>query len=115
MSAALVALDPFVQDTHVAELRREAANAVARQQRLRQEAATIGAQAREIERRASLALARGEGFLARQILARGIVTLKTRDALEAELAEARGHVSCLLATMVRAENRAWGTRDPRRG
>jgi phage shock protein A len=109
MSAALVAPSPFAQDTQatVVELRREAAGAVARQQRLREEITKIGAQAHEIERRASRALARGEDLLARQILARGIFTLKARDALEVELAEARGHVCRLLATMVRAENRAW--------
>jgi phage shock protein A len=109
MSAALVAPNPFVRDTHaaVAELRREAASAVARQQRLREETATIRAQAREIERQASQALARGEDILGRQILARGLFALTRRDALEAELAEARSQVSRLLTTMVRAENRAW--------
>jgi phage shock protein A len=116
MSAALVALDPFVQDTHAAvvELRREAVNAVARQQRLREEIAKIRAHARAIEQQASRALARGEDLLARQILARGIFTLKTRDALESELAETRGHVSRLLTTMVRTENRAWGARGSHR-
>jgi phage shock protein A len=109
MSAALVAPNPFAQDTHAAvvELRREAVSAVARQQQLREELSAIAKQAREIEQQASRALARGEDLLARQILARGIFTLKARDTLEAELAEARGHVARLLATMVRTENRAW--------
>ena len=109
MSAAVVAFDPFVQDMEgaVVELRRDAVNAVIRQQRLREEIAAIRTRASEIEQQASRALARGEDLLARQILARGICTLKTRDVLEAELAEARGHVGQLLATMVRAENRAW--------
>jgi len=117
MSAALVAPHPFAQDTHAAvvELRREAANAVARQQQLRQEIAKIRAQARAIEQQASRAFARGEDLVARQILARGIFTLETRDALEAELAETRGHVSRLLTTMVRAENRAWRKSDTHRG
>lgn len=112
MSAAPVALDPLVWNTHAAvvELRREAVSAVARQQHLREEIATIRTHAREIEQQASRALARGEDLLARQILARGIFTLKTRDALEAELAEARCHVSRLLTTMVRTENRAWRAR-----
>ena len=70
----------------------------------------IRTRAHEIEQQASRALARGEDLLARQILARGIFTLKTRDALEAELAEARGHVARLLTTMVRTENRAWSER-----
>jgi phage shock protein A len=109
MSAALVAPNPFVQDTEgaVVELRREAVNAVVRQQQLREEIARIRTRAHEIEQQASRALARGEELLARQILARGIFTLKTRDTLEAELAEARGHVGRLLTTMVRTENRAW--------
>ena len=118
MSAALVAPNPFAQDTEgaVVQLRREAVNAVVRQQQLREEIARIRTQAHEIEQQASRALARGEELLARQILARGIFTLKTRDALEAELAEARGHVGRLLTTMVRTENRAWyakGSQDQR--
>jgi len=112
MSAAEVALDPVVysMERAVVELRREAVNAVIRQQQLREEIAQIRTRASEIERQASQALARGEDLLARQILARGICTLKTRDLLEAELAEARGHVSRLLTTMVRTENRAWPVR-----
>ncbi len=112
MSAALVAPNPFTTDTEGAavQLRREAVNAVVRQQQLREEFSAIARQASEIEQQASQALARGEDLLARQILARGICTLKTRDALEADLAETRGRVSRLLTTMVRSENRAWLTR-----
>ena len=108
MSAAVVALDPFVRGTEsaVAELRREAVDAVARQQRIREELASICTRASEVERQASRAFVRGDDLLARQILARGIFTLKARDALEAELVETRGHVARLLTTMVRAENRA---------
>ena len=109
MSAAGVALDRFVQGTEgaVVELRREAVNAVARQRQLREELAAIRARACAIERQAARALERGDDLLARQVLARGIFTLKTRDHLEAELADSRGHVARLLTTMVRAENRAW--------
>jgi phage shock protein A len=108
MSAVVVALDPFVRSTEsaVAELRREAVDAVVRQQQLREQLAAIRARACEVERQASRALARGDDLLARQILARGIFTLKTRDSLQAELAESRGHVARLLTTMVRTENRA---------
>ena len=118
MSAALVAPNPFAQDTQGAavQLRREAVDAVVRQQQLREEFSAIARQASEIEQQASQALARGEDLLARQILARGIYTLKTRDALEAELAQAREHVAQLLTTMVRTENRAWpvkGSQDER--
>jgi phage shock protein A len=107
MSAAVVALDPYVPGSAVAELRRKAVDAVVRQQQLREELAAIRARAYEVERQASRALARGDDLLARQILARGIFTLKTRDSLEAELVESRGHVARLLTTMVRTENRAW--------
>jgi phage shock protein A len=114
MSAAVVALDPCAQgtDSAVAELRREALSAVVRQQQLREELAAIRTQACEIERRAARALARGDDLLGRQILARGIFTLKARDALEAELVECRAHVGRLLATMVRTEDRAWRATDP---
>jgi phage shock protein A len=109
MNAGVVALDPYVKGTEsaVAELRRKAVRAVARQQRLLEELEAIRTQACEIERQAAGALARGEELLGRQILARGMFTLQTRDALEAEFAEARGQVCRLLTTMVRAENRAW--------
>ena len=115
MSAAVVALDPCAQGTQsaVAELRREALSAVVRQQQVREELAAIRTQASEIERRAARALARGEDLLGRQILARGIFTLKAREALEAELAECRADVARLLATMVRAENQAWQATSPR--
>jgi phage shock protein A len=109
MSAGVVTLDPFVQGTEsaVAELRREALSAVVRQQQVKGELAALRTQACAIERRAARALARGDDLLGRQILARGMFTLQTRDALEAELAEARGQVCRLLTTMVRVENRAW--------
>jgi phage shock protein A len=109
MSAGVVTFDPFVQGTEsaVAELRREAVSAIARQQRLLEELEAIRTRAGAIERQASRALARGDDLLGRQILARGMCTLQTRDALEAGLAEARGQVCRLLTTMVRVENRAW--------
>lgn len=112
MSAAVVAPNPFAHVTEgaVVQLRREAVSAVARQQQLREELSSLRRQASQIEQQASRALARGEDLLARQILARGIVTLKTREALEAELAEARGQVARLLGAMVRTENRAWRAR-----
>jgi phage shock protein A len=117
MSAALVAPNPFVQDTGgaVLQLRREAVNAVVRQRQLREELSAVARRASEIEQEASRALARGEDLLARQILARGLYTLKTRDALEAELVEARGRVAQLLTTMVRTENGAWFARGTHRG
>jgi phage shock protein A len=91
----------------VVELRRETLTAVVRQQALREQLSRLQARAGRVEQSASRAFGRGEELLARQILARGICTLKERDALEEELAGARRRVVELLAAMVRAENRAW--------
>jgi len=115
MRAAEVALDQAVRGMEgaVVELRREAVDAVVRQKRLREEASAVRSRAEEIEREASRALARGEELIARQILARGLCTLKTRDALEAELAEARGRVARLLTAIARAEDRVWLGRPSR--
>jgi phage shock protein A len=112
MSGIQVALHPLVRDTGetVFALRREAVEAVARQRRLRERLSPAQAQADAIEEEARRALARGEDLLARQVLARGLCTLETRRLLEQELDEARRDVARLLATLVRAENRAWGLR-----
>jgi hypothetical protein len=114
MSAAGFALDPCarVTESAVAELRRAAVSAVVRQQQVREELDAIRTQAGHIERRAARALARGDDLIGRQILARGIFTLKARDALEAELAECRTHVARLLASMVQAQKRAWQATSP---
>jgi phage shock protein A len=93
--------------TEVAELRRETVAAVVRQQRLREDLSRVQARAAWVEERAWRAFGRGDEILARQILARGICTLKERDGLEEELTEASRHVIELLAAMVRAENRSW--------
>jgi phage shock protein A len=109
MSVAEVAALPFVSapEGAIVELRREAVDAVARQKRLDEEAATVRAQAAEVEDEARRAFARGEDRLARHILARGLCTLETRERLERELAESRRAVVRLLGTIVRTENRAW--------
>jgi phage shock protein A len=109
MSAAVFDLDPFARstDSAVVALRREAVRAVARQEQLRRELAGIRTRACEIEEQASRALGLGDGIRARQILARGMLTLQTRDALEAELVLSRGEVARLAEAMVRSENRRW--------
>jgi phage shock protein A len=115
MSAAVVALDPWAQggtQSAVAELRREALRAVVRQQQVREQLAAIRMQVCEIERRAARALERGDDLLGRQILARGMFTLKAREALEAELVECRASVARLLQQMTRAEDRAWQAAHP---
>ena len=91
----------------VAELRREAVTAVVRQRRLREELSQVQGEAALIEEKASRALRRKEDTLARRILARGISTLKTRDALEEDIVDARRRVSEILTALVRAEDRAW--------
>jgi phage shock protein A len=88
------------------ELRREAVTAVAQRQRLREEAFTARQMAAAVERRAARALERGEEILARQILARDICTLKSRDALETELSETSRSVAGLLDRLVRTEDEA---------
>jgi phage shock protein A len=101
---------PCEMEGAVVELRREAVDLVARQQRLREELSRVGPQARWIEQRAGRALERGEEILARQILDRGMCALKTRETLEEELAGVRRRVVELLAAIVRAEDRFWRSR-----
>jgi len=91
----------------VVELRRDAVAAVVLHRRLREQLSGVRAKAAFIERRASRALGRGEESFARRILAQGICTLKTRDAIEEEADHARRRVSDLLFALVRAENQGW--------
>jgi phage shock protein A len=109
MRTAEAALLHFVSDAQgsVVELRRDAVTAVVRQQRIREELSRVRPQAAWIEERASRALARGEELRGRQILADGLCTLEARDALEAELREARERLTGILTALVRAENRVW--------
>jgi phage shock protein A len=93
-------------EASVVELRREAVAAVARQQRLREQLAAVRPQAAGIEQKACRAFERGEELLARQILARGLWALQTRDALEEQLGAARRHVRARLAAVARAESGA---------
>jgi phage shock protein A len=113
MSVAEIAAVPFVRGLEgaVVELRREAVNAVVRQQRLREETSAVRAQAVEIEEQARRALARGEERLARQILACGLCTLDARERLQQELGESRRLVLRLLETLVRTEDQARGIRQ----
>jgi phage shock protein A len=95
------------EDEPIVELRRDAVAAVVLHQRLREELAVEGAKAAFIEARACRALGRGDDALARRILAQGICTLKTRDALEQDADHARRAVSDALFALIRAENQAW--------
>jgi phage shock protein A len=112
MCVAEVAALPFVRDGEgaIVALRREAVEAVARQQRLHAEVLAARAQAIEIEDAARRALSAGDGLLARQVLARGLCTLEARDRLERELEDSRRLLARLLSNIVRTENREWGLR-----
>ncbi|HEX9190387.1 MAG TPA: hypothetical protein VGB87_25140, partial [Vicinamibacteria bacterium] len=92
----------------------QAAAAVAHQRRLRDEAAAVRPRAAQIEAEARRALARGGEWSARQVLARGLSTLEARAQLDREIEGSRRAIAGLLATLVRAENRAWGLRPPAR-
>jgi phage shock protein A len=86
------------------ELRRETVAAVAREKRLEKQVSAAEELAREVERNAELALGRGDERLARQILAKKIQTLKSRDTLGEELAGARQLAAQLRADLVRMQN-----------
>lgn len=94
------------------ELRRAAVLALARQQELRERLARLRAEARFVEERAERALARGEEILARQILARGLLTLEARDSLERELDVARREVLALAASLLRPRRPVGGAKAP---
>jgi phage shock protein A len=107
MAAVALGHLPREMEGAVVEMRREAVDLVARQQRLRQELSRVAVEARQIEDRAAEALARGEEIRARQILAGGICALKAREALQDELTGVSRRVVGLLAAIVREENRLW--------
>jgi len=86
-------------------LRREMVAAVARQNRLRTQLFAAEEAASRIECEATMALARGEELVARQVVARDIGTLKTRDTLERELAGASQLSARLVAYLIRMEDR----------
>ena len=90
----------------IVDLRRETVTAVARQSRLRKHLFAAEEASRGVELQATLAVQRGDELGARQILGRKIGALKTRDALEVELAEASGLSARLVAGLIRMEDRA---------
>jgi phage shock protein A len=93
-------------DTSIVELRREMVMAIARRNRLRYELLRAEESASQVERQASLALARGNEVRARHLLGREIGALKARDALEVELTEAARATARLVATLIRMEDQA---------
>lgn len=90
----------------IVHLRRETVSAVARESRLRKQLFAAEAASRGVELQATLALQRGDDLGARQILGRKIGVLKSRDALEEEMAEARDESARLVAGLLRMEDRA---------
>jgi phage shock protein A len=103
--AAIEGLVGDIEGSIVA-LRREMVTAIARQNRLRKQLFEAEESAGAIERKASLALCCGEELRARHLLGRGMATLKARDALEAELADAGRSSARLVAALIRIEDRA---------
>ena len=90
----------------IVDLRRETVTAVARQSRLRKHLFAAEEASKGVELQATLAVQRGDELGARLILGRKIGALKTRDALEVELAEASGLSARLVAGLIRMEDRA---------
>ncbi len=90
----------------IVDLRRETVTTVARQSRLRKRLFAAEEASRGVELQATLALQGGDELRARQILGRRIGALKTRDALEVELAEASGQSARLVAGLIRMEDQA---------
>jgi phage shock protein A len=90
----------------IVHLRRETVSAVARESRLRKQLFAAEEASRGVELQATLALQRGDDLGARQILGRKIGVLKSRDALEEEMAEARDESARLVAGLLRMEDRA---------
>jgi len=97
----------------IVDLRRETVATLARQNRLRKQLFSVDEIARDVEARASLAFHAGDERRARHILGRGIGTLKRRDALDGELAEAGEEASRLVAALVRMEDRVHAARRTR--
>ena len=103
-----LAIEQLIGDLEesIVDLRRETVTAVARQNRLRRRLFAAEEAAGQVEREASMALARGEELRARHVLSRQIGALKARDTLEVALVEA-GRVSArLVAALLRMEDRA---------
>ncbi len=103
-----LAIEQLIGDLEesIVDLRRETVTAVARQNRLRRRFFAAEEAAGQVEREASMALARGEELRARHVLSRQIGALKARDTLEVALVEA-GRVSArLVAALLRMEDRA---------
>ena len=103
-----LAIEQLIGDLEesIVDLRRETVTAVARQNRLRRRFFAAEETAGQVEREASMALARGEELRARHVLSRQIGALKARDTLEVALVEA-GRVSArLVAALLRMEDRA---------
>jgi phage shock protein A len=90
----------------IVDLRRETVTAVARQSRIRKRLFAANEASRGVELQATLAVQRGDEVRARQILGRKIGVLKSRDALEVELAEASGLAARLVAGLIRMEDQA---------
>jgi len=93
-------------DEALVGLRRETVAAVAHEKQLEKRLAAAREQAEQVEREARLALDSGDETLARQIVARRLQTLRSRDALEAELESAHAASSRLRDELWQMQERA---------
>lgn len=100
--------EPSVADVEdaVVTLRRQAVEALVRQDELRSQLAECGERAGPVEREAAWAFARGEERLALQILYRELAVLGRRDLLQLELVELQRRAIRLLKDAARLDDRA---------
>jgi phage shock protein A len=93
-------------EASIVELRRETVSAVAREKRLVKKIHAADELARELEKKAGLALDKGNEELARDILAKKLQTTRSGEALTEELRGARDLAERLKADLVRMEDQA---------
>jgi phage shock protein A len=90
----------------VVALRRDAVEALVREEELRSQLAVCRERAGAVEREAAWAFARGEERLGLQVLYRELPVLGRQDLLQLELVEARRRVIRLLKDAARLDDRA---------
>jgi phage shock protein A len=97
-------------DEAVVELRRETVSAVAREKQLVKQIGAAEDLAKDLEAKARFALDQGDQELSRRVLGKKIQTIKSRDALVAELESARKLAVQLTTDMRRMEQQAQSAR-----
>jgi phage shock protein A len=90
----------------IVELRRETVSAVAREKRLAKNIHTTSERVTELEKKAALALDKGDEELARDILAKKLETVKSGERLTEEMRGARKLAERLKADLARMEDQS---------